>query len=186
MEHFWSRLVASGDIYKGTHVGWYSVSDECFYSASQVIEKEGKMVAIETGNDVIWEEEMNWKFKLGKWKERLIEWASRPGGESWIITNAILITNWKWQVAGELMCVPAIQPALYQQEVLAQLDNLNDLSISRPASRVKWGVSVPGDPEQTIYVWVDALVNYATVAGYPGQMDGWPADVHLVGKDIIR
>ena len=70
--------------------------------------------------------------------------------------------------------------------MLAQLDTLEDLSVSRPASRVKWGVPVPGDSDQTIYVWVDALVNYATVVGYPGEMDGWPADVHVVGKDIIR
>jgi hypothetical protein len=77
-------------------------------------------------------------------------------------------------------------PEKYRREVLAQLDTLEDLSVSRPASRVKWGVPVPGDSEQTIYVWVDALVNYATVVGYPGEMDGWPADIHVVGKDIIR
>lgn len=60
------------------------------------------------------------------------------------------------------------------------------MSISRPSSRVKWGVPVPGDPDQTIYVWVDALVNYLTVAGYPGPHPAWPADMHVVGKDIIR
>jgi methionyl-tRNA synthetase len=63
---------------------------------------------------------------------------------------------------------------------------MEDLSISRPASRVKWGVPVPGDPSQTIYVWVDALINYLTVAGYPDNHAAWPADMHIVGKDIIR
>ena len=61
-----------------------------------------------------------------------------------------------------------------------------DLSVSRPASRVRWGVPVPNDPEQTIYVWVDALVNYLTSLGYPSETSGWPVDMHVVGKDIVR
>lgn len=76
----------SGNIYKGTHAGWYSVSDECFYSAPQVTElaatdgaSKGKMVAVETGNEVTWEEETNWKFRLSAWREPLREWASLPG-----------------------------------------------------------------------------------------------------------
>lgn len=82
VEAFWAKLVESGNIYKGTHAGWYSVSDECFYSASQVTEGEGgKMVAIESGSEVVWEEETNWKFRLSGWKEQLREWASQPGGE---------------------------------------------------------------------------------------------------------
>lgn len=82
----------------------------------------------------------------------------------------------------------AVWPETYRQTLLKQLDTLEDLSISRPKSRVKWGVPVPNDPEQTIYVWVDALINYITVLGYPGEMDGrgWPADVQVVGKDIIK
>jgi methionyl-tRNA synthetase len=82
VEHFWARLVAAGDIYKGTHSGWYSVSDECFYSVPQVHKGEdGRMIATETGNEVVWEEEVNWKFRLGAFKARLQEWASREGGE---------------------------------------------------------------------------------------------------------
>lgn len=72
----------SGDIYKGTHSGWYSISDECFYSASQVKPADGddgKMVSIESGSEVIWEEEENWKFRLGKYRHRISEWAN---GES--------------------------------------------------------------------------------------------------------
>lgn len=66
------------------------------------------------------------------------------------------------------------------------MESVEELSISRPQMRVKWGVPVPGDPEQTIYVWVDALINYITVLGYPNSLNGWPVDVHVVGKDIIR
>lgn len=70
--------------------------------------------------------------------------------------------------------------------IARQVDGMGELSISRPASRVRWGVPVPGDASQTIYVWVDALINYLTVAGFPGPMRAWPADVHVVGKDIVR
>ena len=73
-----------------------------------------------------------------------------------------------------------------QSYVIGNMENLDDLAISRPRNRVKWGVPVPRDPDQTIYVWVDALINYLTVLGYPNTSDGWPADIHVVGKDIIR
>lgn len=76
-----NKLVASGDIYKGTHSGWYSISDESFFAASQVGEKDGKMIAIETGNEVVWEEEVNWKFRLGAFKDRLLAWAGDPNCE---------------------------------------------------------------------------------------------------------
>jgi len=66
------------------------------------------------------------------------------------------------------------------------METAEDLSISRPKSRVRWGVPVPGDDTQTIYVWVDALINYLTVLGYPEMDHGWPADVHVVGKDIVK
>jgi methionyl-tRNA synthetase len=75
-------------------------------------------------------------------------------------------------------------------EVKAWIDSgLADLSVSRPHSRLDWGVDVPGDSEQTVYVWLDALVNYLTVTGFPWSredMNGWPADIHIVGKDILR
>ncbi|RSH81542.1 methionyl-tRNA synthetase [Saitozyma podzolica] len=159
VEHFWNKLVTSGDIYKGTHSGWYSISDESFFAASQVGEKDGKMISIETGNEVVWEEEVNWKFRLGAFKDRLLAWAGDP---------------------------KSVQPNSYRQDILRQIQNLEDLSISRPLSRVRWGVPVPGDPEQVIYVWVDALINYITVLGYPESLEGWPADAHIVGKDIIK
>lgn len=74
MEAFWEKLVASGNIYKGGHEGWYSVSDECFYSDQQVEKRDGVMIATETGNEVTWQEEENWKFRLGAYKEDLLRW----------------------------------------------------------------------------------------------------------------
>ncbi|WWD17494.1 methionine-tRNA ligase [Kwoniella shandongensis] len=160
VQHFWEKLVASGDIYKGTHSGWYSVSDESFYAASQVTEREdGKMIALETGNEVVWEEEVNWKFRLSKYRGFLQEWLSKP---------------------------ESAHPNTVRLELIRQAQTLEDLSVSRPKSRVKWGITVPGDEDQTIYVWVDALINYVTVTGYPEGQEGWPADVHVVGKDIIK
>ncbi len=80
----------------------------------------------------------------------------------------------------------AVFPPSMRTYIAAQIETAEELSVSRPESRVKWGVPVPCDPEQTIYVWVDALINYITVLGYPESLNGWPVDVHVVGKDIIR
>lgn len=80
----------------------------------------------------------------------------------------------------------AVYPWVYHMDIARQVENMTELSISRPATRVRWGVPVPGDPSQTVYVWVDALINYLTVAGFPGEAPAWPADMHVVGKDIIR
>ncbi|WWC89531.1 methionine-tRNA ligase [Kwoniella dendrophila CBS 6074] len=161
VEYFWKKLVAKGDIYKGTHSGWYSISDESFYAASQVTKREpdGVMIAIESGNEVVWEEETNWKFKLSSYRNWLKEWLSKP---------------------------ESVHPPSVKQHLISQLANLEDLSVSRPKSRVKWGIPVPSDPDQSIYVWVDALINYLTVVGYPNEQNGWPADVHVVGKDITK
>lgn len=89
----------------------------------------------------------------------------------------------------------AIAPRKRQEEVLVYLSDetsMQDLSVSRPSSRVDWGIPVPGDPSHTIYVWLDALTSYMTAVGYPWEDDsvmklsGWPADAHVVGKDILR
>ncbi|WVO16455.1 methionine-tRNA ligase [Cryptococcus depauperatus] len=160
VEDFWGKLTAAGDIYKGTHAGWYSISDESFYAVTQVTKREdGKMVAIESGSEVVWEEETNWRFRLSKYKSFLREWLSNPN---------------------------VVHPNSVRLNLISQIDTLEDLSVSRPRSRVKWGIPVPNDPEQSIYVWIDALINYLTVTGYPEKLDGWPADIHVVGKDIIK
>ncbi|KAJ1917531.1 methionyl-tRNA synthetase [Mycoemilia scoparia] len=178
VSHFWDILFQKGFIYKGKHSGWYSISDEAFYTDSQIEEtidqKTGKkiMVSKESGQQVEWTEEENYKFKLSLFKDRLIEWIKTTPD--------------------------VIYPPSRRNEVLSWLQSdITDLSVSRPRSRLTWGIPVPGDPEHTIYVWLDALVNYATVNGYPwsnsleaksqeAASNNFPADIHVVGKDIIR
>ncbi|KAJ3404282.1 methionyl-tRNA synthetase, partial [Chytridiales sp. JEL 0842] len=172
----WTRLVEKGYIYKGKHEGWYSVSDETFYPATQVktvTDAKGnqKAVSIETGKVVEWTTEENYKFRLGMVRERLVEWLQE---------NPDVI----------------IPQAQYKNVLTALTTNasetLTDLSVSRPKARLQWGIPVPGDPEHVIYVWLDALTNYLTVSGYPWKTDAdfrqssWPAQWHVVGKDIIK
>ncbi|KAI0380766.1 methionyl-tRNA synthetase [Hypomontagnella monticulosa] len=173
VEYFWERLRDSGYIYETKHEGWYCVSDETYYPESMVEKRvsslTGKtfMASIETGNAVEWTEERNYHFRLTAFRDRLLEFYSE--NPDWVFPDARF------------------------REVIDWVENnLEDLSISRPASRLSWGIPVPDDPSQTIYVWVDALINYMTVAGYPmlppgsEHAGGWPADVHVVGKDIVR
>ncbi|KAI9286339.1 tRNA synthetases class I (M)-domain-containing protein [Umbelopsis sp. AD052] len=169
----WNILEENGYIYKGKHEGWYSISDEAFYTSGQVQEavdeKTGKkvMVSVETGQPVEWTVEENYKFKLSACQDDL---------RAWLSSNPT-----------------AVVPQNRMREVQSWIDmGLADLSISRPRSRLTWGIQVPNDPDHTIYVWLDALVNYITATGYPwadnqkGIKNGWPADVHIVGKDIVR
>ncbi|KAF9509338.1 hypothetical protein BS47DRAFT_159750 [Hydnum rufescens UP504] len=173
-QHFWVELDKRGVIYKGQHSGWYSVSDECFYTDNQIktvvdpsTQKELKISA-ETGQPVEWTEEDNYKFRLSAYREPLL----------------------KWMTENEM----SVYPQVRREELISFLRdpaNMRDLSISRPRNRLKWGIPVPGDEEHTIYVWLEALVNYLTAVGYPwkdgnGENMGWPTDVHVVGKDIIR
>lgn len=178
VEEFWlhlkNGLPEDMGLYKGTHVGWYCVSDECFYPEDMVqpsvVSQTGRkiMSSIETGNEVEWVEEETWIFPLTKYKGQLLKFYDE---------------NPDW-----------ITPQPKMNEVRAWVENhLEDLSITRPASRLSWGIRDPEDKSNTIYVWVDALVNYMTKSGYPtkwqaGSKDKgiWPADVHVVGKDIIR
>ncbi|KAG2224893.1 hypothetical protein INT45_010842 [Circinella minor] len=172
----WTELEKKEYIYKGKHEGWYAVSDEAFYASNQVQEtideKTGEkiMVAIESGQRVEWTEEENYKFKLSAFEEPLLKWINDN-------PTAIVPSNRKNEVT---------------QWIKA---GLADLSISRLRSRLDWGIPVPNDPSHTIYVWLDALTNYITVNGYPWITNGtqnnkiinaWPADVHVVGKDIVR
>jgi methionyl-tRNA synthetase len=125
------------------------------------------MASAETKNKVEWVEEKNYVFRMTALKDRLLDFYEKNPG---------------W-----------IEPAYRMNEVVDWVKNhLEDLSISRPVQRLSWGIRVPGDPSQTIYVWVDALINYLTAAGFPGRAPeeshkgGWPADLHIVGKDILR
>ncbi|KAI0112637.1 tRNA synthetases class I (M)-domain-containing protein [Hypoxylon sp. NC0597] len=173
VEYFWERLRESGHIYETKHEGWYCVSDETYYPDTMVEKRvsplTGKafMASIETGNAVEWTEERNYHFRLTAFRDRLLQFYK--DNPNWVV------------------------PSNRFAEVIHWVrNNLEDLSVSRPVSRLDWGIPVPDDPSQTIYVWVDALINYITVAGYPmwppgsEHEKGWPADVHVVGKDIVR
>ena len=166
-------LQDKGYIYESKHEGWYSVSDETFYPEGQVHlivdPPTGRkiMVSIETGSEVEWTSERNYHFRLSTFREPLLKFYEKHP--------------------------KFIVPKSRMDEIVNQVtQNLEDLSISRPFERLTWGIRVPNDPSQTIYVWLDALLNYASAAGYPflspglENTAGWPADVHVIGKDIIR
>ena len=125
------------------------------------------MSSIETGKEVEWTSEENYHFRLSAFKEPLLRFYGE--NPAWIIPRSRM-----------------------SEVVNAVSSGLQDLSVSRPAERLTWGIPVPDDSSQTIYVWLDALLNYVTAAGYPTwqpgseQVGGWPADVHVIGKDIVR
>ncbi|KAL8815246.1 MAG: hypothetical protein Q9223_005605, partial [Gallowayella weberi] len=166
-------LKQRGYIYESKHEGWYSVSDETFYPQSAVHltldPATGRkfMASQETGNEVEWTSENNYHFRMSILRDRLLQhYADNP---------------------------QFVEPSTRMQDVVQQVtDGLSDLSISRPVERLSWGIPVPDDTSQTIYVWLDALINYLTKANYPFQTPGqehaagWPADVHVIGKDIVR
>lgn len=172
VEHFWRELNHQGYIYESKHEGWYSVSDETFYPESQihlVLEPSTgrKMYAsIETGKEVEWTSETNYHFRLSAFRDKLLEhYNAHPD-----------------------FIVPKPRMNFIVREVES---GLSDLSISRPSSRLSWGIPVPGDDSQTIYVWLDALINYVTMAGYPFSSTAdanalWPPNCQVIGKDIVR
>jgi methionyl-tRNA synthetase len=159
VQALWQELQKRGEIYLGRFAGWYSVRDEAFYEESELI--EGKAP---TGAEVEWVEEENYFFRLSAWQDRLLAfYEAHPD---------------------------FIAPRARRNEVLSFVKSgLRDLSISRTS--FKWGIPVPGDEKHVMYVWLDALANYITALGYPETASGdyatfWPADLHMVGKDIIR
>ena len=161
----WQRMAEAGDIYLDSYSGWYSVRDERFFTESETeVTADGTRVATETGTPVTWTEEQTYFFRLSAYTERLLaHYAAHPD---------------------------FIAPEVRRNEVVSFVSGgLRDLSISRTS--FTWGVPVPGDPEHVMYVWVDALTNYLTGAGYPDTESTlyqryWPADLHMIGKDIIR
>ncbi|XP_067241118.1 methionine--tRNA ligase, mitochondrial [Chanodichthys erythropterus] len=167
VEHFWTVLHSKGFIYKGTYEGWYSTPDESFLTPTQVIDRidsEGRpiKVSMESGHKVEWMKEDNYMFRLSDFRTELL---------NWLRLNPNII-----------------RPVKFHHLVLQWLeDEIPDLSVSRQKSRLQWGIPVPGDPEQVIYVWLDALVNYLTVVNYPQNHSQWWTSVHhVVGKDILK
>lgn len=163
VHRLWQKLERRGFIYHGCYEGWYSVNDEAFYSSDDVTTNTaGVKVSMETNNPVEWTVEENFKFRLSEMTDKLLEWASQPD---------------------------VIVPKTARELVVSWISQgLKDLSISRPSSRVPWGIPTPSDNDQTVYVWFDALCNYLTVAKHltSEYTSLWPHAVHLVGKDILR
>jgi len=163
VQEVFSSLLKSGDIYKGHYQGYYCVSDETFWRETDAAPDEGGRRLCPNADcrrplQLI--EEDNYFFRLSKYQERLLShYAANPG---------------------------FLSPARRGNEILAFVrSGLQDISVSR--AKVKWGVPVPGDPAHTVYVWFDALLNYASAAGEGEAFAGlWPADVHIVGKEIYR
>ncbi|KAK8857853.1 methionyl-tRNA synthetase [Tritrichomonas musculus] len=163
---FWEILAEKGYIYKGKYEGWYSKREESFIPENQIEEQviNGKTVKVnkEDGAELVWSSEDNYMFKLSAMKEKLL---------NWLDSNPNCIT-----------------PRCYWNHVRSSvLGDLRDISVSRLKKTVSWGVPVPGDPDHTMYVWIDALTNYLTVSGwYDNNMGIWPCDLHTVGKDIVK
>lgn len=171
-------LADQGLIYKDTYEGYYSTTDECFYPSSRITShptRPNTKISTETGSIVEWSSEVNYKFRLSKFREVLLAHYSAAAE-----LNAR---------AEEGLVSRGVHPDVYQNAVIQDLkmEHLEDLSISRPRDRIEWGIPVPGDPSQTVYVWFDALLVYLSGVGYPFTgTTAWPPDVQVVGKDIVR
>ncbi|SCU79266.1 LAFA_0B01882g1_1 [Lachancea sp. 'fantastica'] len=199
VQKLWNRCWERGFIYKGKHDGWYSVSDECFYPDSKIVQigENGQEIALshsdidnsrpfintETRNEVVYHSETNYFFKLSAFQDKLLSFLEKENPEF-------------------------IYPASRRQHILNELreSRLRDLSVSRPSSRIRWGIDVPQDPSQKIYVWFDALCNYLTSVGgidavaekkkvmlqHKGIQTAqdahqwWINTTHLIGKDIAK
>lgn len=155
----WKRLAANGHIYLGHYEGWYAVRDEAFYGEDELTERDGQKYA-PSGAPVAWVKEPSYFFRLSAWGDKLLNF---------------------YEINPDFI----LPPSRRNEVVSFVKSGLQDLSISRTS--FSWGVPVPGDPAHVMYVWLDALTNYITALGYPADIEKfWPADVHMVGKDILR
>ena len=159
IQYLWQKLLDNGYIYLGSYEGWYSVRDECYYMESELVDGMAP-----TGSEVTWQaKEPSYFFKLSAFEDKLLNhYENNPD---------------------------FVGPPTRKNEVLGFIKGgLRDLSISRTS--FKWGVPVPGDDDHVMYVWIDALANYISAIGYPHNEENfhkfWPANLHIVGKDILR
>jgi methionyl-tRNA synthetase len=160
----WERMAANGDIYLSKYAGWYSVRDEAFYDAKETTVGEDKVRRGPTGTPVEWVEEESYFFRLSAYQDKLLDLYKR-------VPDFVLPKERMNEVASFVR------------------GGLQDLSISR--TTFSWGVPVPNNPKHVMYVWVDALTNYITGVGFPDTESEkfrryWPADLHVIGKDIVR
>ena len=159
----WKAMAANGDIYKGGYAGWYSVRDEAYYGEEETEVRADGVRYGPQGTPVDWVQEESYFFRLSAYQDRLLKlYEEQPD---------------------------FIGPVERRNEIISFVKSgLKDLSISR--TTFDWGIPVPGDENHVMYVWVDALTNYITAAGYPDEQAErwryWPADAHIIGKDITR
>ncbi len=164
VNEIWNRLVKSGDIYLDKYTGWYSVSDEAYYDKDEIDEVDGKKISKISGSQVEWVEEESYFFKLSAFQEKLLIHYKK--NKDFIL------------------------PQSRRNEVISFVEKgLKDLSISRTS--FSWGIKVPENKKHVIYVWLDALTNYLSALNFPDTNSEkyksfWPADVHIIGKDILR
>jgi methionyl-tRNA synthetase len=160
----WERMAANGDLYLSKYAGWYSVRDEAYYDAEETTVGADDVRLGPQGTPVEWVEEESYFFKLSAYQDKLLDLYAR-------VPDFVLPKERLNEVASFVR------------------RGLQDLSVSR--TTFDWGVPVPGDPKHVMYVWVDALTNYITAVGYPDTNSEtfrryWPADLHVIGKDIVR
>jgi methionyl-tRNA synthetase len=159
----WQAMADKGDLYLGRYEGWYSVRDEAYYDEKELVTADSGERLSPQGTEVEWTVEESWFFRLSAYQERLLEhYRDHPG---------------------------FIRPESRRNEVLRFVEGgLADLSVSRTS--FDWGVKVPGGDDHVMYVWLDALTNYLTGLGWPdegGRFERfWPADLHVIGKDVVR
>eukprot|EP01134_Creolimax_fragrantissima_P004227 CFRG4227T1 len=217
VKHMWNVLTEKGFLYKGKHQGWYCISDEVFYAERDVISLTAYEALVSSGQatlpgthtatihaltstptqvptpaSIATNTQENGKHDMGPMVTRdtgkAVEWVEEENYLlKWMKTAKNQVHEW---VVGK----SAVIPSLRVNEIINMLNEtyLNDLSVSRPKKRQLWGIEVPNDEDHVIYVWLDALTNYLTVAGFPWQLgehtnaNCWPADYHVVGKDIVK
>jgi methionyl-tRNA synthetase len=160
----WNKLLDSGDIYLSKYSGWYSISDEAYYTEDEITSENGKRISKASGSIVEWFEEESYFFKLSAWEKKLLSHYDK-------------FPNF-------------ISPKSRKNEIVQFVKSgLNDLSVSRTS--FKWGIRVPNNDKHIIYVWLDALTNYISALNFPDVESNlykkfWPASVHIIGKDILR
>jgi methionyl-tRNA synthetase len=164
VQNLWKELEKNDDIYLSKYSGWYSVSDEAFYAEDEIEEIDGNKVAKSSRSPVEWMDEESYFFRLSKWEKPLLDYYENNPD--------------------------FISPKARKNEVISFVKSgLKDLSVSRKS--FSWGIPVPGNNDHVIYVWLDALTNYVSALNYPDMNNDllkkyWPANVHLIGKDILR